>query len=53
MICFSILSIRLSLFHNLDHKFSKLIMVDSSFFFIFFYIDFFIILYFNIVLIKN
>ena len=38
MICFSILSIRLSLFHNLDHKFSKLIMVDSSFFFLSFFI---------------
>jgi len=38
VICFSILSIRLSLFHNLDHKFSKLIMVDSSLFFLSFFI---------------
>jgi len=40
VICFSILSIRLSLFHNLDHKFSKLIIVDSSFFLSFFILIF-------------
>jgi len=53
MIYFSLLSMRLSLSHNLDHEFDRLTRVHLSRFLCHFLNRFFFILSFNIGLIEN
>jgi len=50
LVCFFI---RLSWFYDSDYGFGELTQVDSVYFFMFFLIDFFSILFFNIELIEN
>jgi len=52
MICFGLLFMRLSPSYDFDYEFGRLTLVDSSYF-LFFLIDFFLILSFNIEFIEN
>jgi hypothetical protein len=53
MICLGMLSTRLFLSHDLDNRFGGLTLFDSSYFFVFFFNQFFLILSFNIRLTDN
>jgi len=53
MICLGILSTRLFLSHDLDNRFGGLTLFDSSYFFVFFFNQFFLILSFNTRLTDN
>jgi len=53
MICLGMLSTRLFLSHDLDNRFGGLTLFDSSYFFVFFFNQFFLILSFNTRLTDN